>query len=164
MMQIFVVTLSGKTIALDVESNDTLHMVKQNIQDREGIPIDQQRLSLAEKQLEHTSDLQSGATLHLNLALLGGGKKRKKKRNFAQPKKTRHRHKNVKMAALKYYQVDDDGKVVHLRRHCPKETCGPGVFMANHVAPGQVQRNYCGKCGLRFVVPVEEEEEETPQQ
>ena len=65
--------------------------------------------------------------------------------NYTKPKKIAHKHKKYPLGVLKFYRVDDDGKITRLRRECPSEECGAGVFMATHF-----DRHYCGKCGLTY--------------
>ena len=77
-MQLFVKTLTGKTVTLLVEPSDTIQYCQQRVQDLEGIPVDQQRMIFAGQELhvERTlSDynIQRDSTIHLVLKLRGGG-------------------------------------------------------------------------------------------
>ena len=76
-MQIFVKTFTGGMMTLDVETTDSIEVVKFMIEDTEGIPPDQQRLIYGGKQLEDSRTLEEYAieyysTLHLMLRLRGG--------------------------------------------------------------------------------------------
>lgn len=146
-MQLFVKT--DKTHAVDVCATNTVDDVKTIIEAREGIPCDEQRVMFSGRQLEGSVTLAAAgvsdeSTMYILMRLLGGAKKRKKK-TYTKPKKQKHKHKKIKLAVLKFYKVDDSGKVQRLRKTCPAPECGPGVFMATHF-----NRVYCGKCGLTY--------------
>ncbi|KAG0370667.1 ribosomal protein S27a-domain-containing protein [Gamsiella multidivaricata] len=153
-MQVFVKSLSGQTLAINAQAADSISNVKSMIQEREGIAAAIQRLSFAGKTLSSETllaTIPAMATLDLNIDLLGGAKKRKKK-TYTTPKKIKHKKRKVKLAVLKFYQVDNNGKITRLRRECPSETCGAGIFMAWHH-----DRQYCGRCGLTYVFKKEGE-------
>ncbi|CAM9182222.1 unnamed protein product [Discosporangium mesarthrocarpum] len=77
-MQLFVKTLTGKTVSVEVEPGDSIDTLKHKIQEKEGIPPEQQRIIFGGKQLSGAEktlsdfQLEEGNTLHLVLRLRGG--------------------------------------------------------------------------------------------
>lgn len=77
-MQIKVKTLTGKTLDLDIELSDTITRLKERVEEKEGIPTQQQRLifggrAMADDKTASDLGLKAGVTLHLVLILRGSG-------------------------------------------------------------------------------------------
>ena len=154
-MQLFVRDVAGRTHAVCAQPEDTVEQLQGQIAALSSVPLEEQRLIFAGRTLSAVESLavcgiSDESTLFLSMDLEGGGKKRKKK-TYTKPKKIKHKRKKVKLAVLKFYKVDSNDKVTRLRRECPHELCGPGVFMAMHF-----NRYYCGKCHLTYLIKKED--------
>ena len=137
-MQIFI--QSSKTEAVEVEPTEKIGSL--DFATDIELTLSYAGQILSEDMTFEEACVQEGSTITASVPLLGGGKKRKKK-VYTTPKKIKHKKTKVKLATLKYYKVDDTGKIERKRKECPADICGPGIFMSNHK-----DRQYCGKCGL----------------
>merc|ERR1712004_181236 len=140
-MGIFVKTLTGKSLELDVEPSSQIFEINNQIESSMGVPSEEQILinngknlsgSLIECGLEENSEVYMVVDVE-------GGKKKKKKKQVAKKKK-KHVRRKVKLAVLKYYKVDGD-KVVRL-----KQQTNYGTFLADHA-----NRLYCGRTHITYV-------------
>ena len=130
-MHIRVYTITGRNEEFLADSVSDL---KSAIENRMGIPIEEQKL-LSNGKLLTDDNLSENVQLIISLE---GGAKGKKKKQAAKKTKKKHVHKKEKLRILKCYKVDGE-KVVRLRRMC--EVCPPGTFLAEHE-----DRLYCGRC------------------
>ena len=134
-MHIRVCTITGRNEEFLVDSVSELKLA---IQNKMGIPIEEQKLLSNGKLL---SDENLSETVQLIISLEGGAKGKKKKQAAKKTKK-KHEHIKEKLRILKYYKVDGE-KVARLRRMC--EVCPPGTFLAEHD-----DRLYCGRCRTTY--------------
>ena len=134
-MHICVNTITGRTEEFLADSVSDLKLA---IQNKMGIPIEEQKLLSNGKLL---SDENLSESVQLIISLEGGAKGKKKKQTQKKTKK-KHVHKKEKLRILKCYKVDGE-KVVRLRRMC--EVCPPGTLLAEHE-----YRLYCGRCRTTY--------------
>ena len=141
-MHIFVKTLTGKSLTLNVEPTSEISELNTQIESLMGVPSEEQILINNGKSLSGNlidCGLQEESEVYL-VVDIDGGKKKKKKKVVAKKKK-KHVKKKVKLAVLKYYKVDGD-KVVRL-----KQQTNYGTFLADHA-----NRLYCGRTHITYCI------------
>merc|ERR1712032_1749501 len=145
-MHIFVKTLTGKSLSLNVEPTSEISEINNQIETLMGVPSEEQILiSNGERLTGNLID--SGLTEESQIYMVVDieGEKKKKKKKVVAKKKKKHVHKKVKLAVLKYYKVDGD-KVVRL-----KQQTNYGTFLADHA-----NRLYCGRTHVTYVKAAQE--------
>merc|ERR1712032_1176008 len=142
-MHIFVKTVTGKSLSLNVQPNCEISEINNQIETLMGVPSEEQILINNGQTLINSSELTEESQIYMVVDIEGGKKKKKKK--VVAKKKKKHVHKKVKLAVLKYYKVDGD-KVVRL-----KQQTNYGTFLADHA-----NRLYCGRTHVTYVKAAQE--------
>ena len=146
-IQIFIKTLTGATFTMTVDENDTISSIKDKINEKEGIPAESIVLICGLSQLDNDMtvfdcELQNESTVTMTLRLCGG-KKKKKRKAHTTPKKIPHKHENIRMRLLNYFEVDKKTeKITKLKQESPEQA---GCYLADHR-----DRMHCGKTGYMF--------------
>ena len=107
-MQVFVKTLAGETVTVDVSSQTTVKALKAQVELAQGVSSESMRLIFQGKLLDDectlaAMEIAAEATIHLVMDLDGG--KKKKKKVYDKPKKQKHKNKKIKLRVLNYYKV-----------------------------------------------------------
>ncbi len=142
-MHIFVKTLTGKNLPLEVSQSAEVFDLSNQIESLMGVPSSEQKLIFNGKSLIEGSLFENGLEESSNVYLvvdIEGGAKGKKKKKDTKKRKKKHTKKKVKLAVLKYYKVEGD-KVVRL-----KQQTNYGTFLADHG-----NRLYCGRTHVTYM-------------
>lgn len=146
--------IGTKLVTKDIIETATVSDLENMIVSQEGLEAGEFMLALEGEELESTlslveSGVETGSVLDL-AHVVDGGKKKKKKKKYSTPKKTKHRHKNVKLRILTYYNVESDGSVKRAKKPSPFSSTsqtGRITYLANH----KDGRFYCGKAERSFI-------------
>ncbi|TNV75817.1 hypothetical protein FGO68_gene6360 [Halteria grandinella] len=143
-MQIFVKTLTGATLTLEVEESCPVYDLKSLVSEQTGIDAEEIVLIHGATTMSDEEETLSAFESTINMVVrLCGGKKKRKKKIYTKPKRIAHKHKKRPKAILEYFNVDNTGKITKLKIECEK--CPAGTYMADHP-----DRHTCGKCGNMF--------------
>lgn len=141
-MHIFVKTLTGKKVHLNVESAVSNLDLYNLVEKSTGISVAEQTLLFNRKSISVEGKfaelgLVEDSEVHLVISLEGGAKGKKKKKDVKKNKK-KHKKRKVKLPVLKFYKIEG-GKAIALKQNC--KFCPAGTFIADHE-----DRLYCGRC------------------
>jgi ubiquitin-small subunit ribosomal protein S27Ae len=147
-MQVFVRNATGSPLALDVAPSTSVFSLKEEICEINGLDLEfvsliHSGVALDESETLESCGIPNYANIDFEMKMLGG---KKKKKAYTTPKRVAHKHKAMKMATMNFYKIEGEN-VKPLKRVCPDESCGDGVFMAKHF-----DRHYCGRCRLVFKI------------